>query len=536
MAGFSAENTLHGSARFAMPQEYRHLLKRSPTSIYLGEVDGKPIWSAGESGIVTFGASRSGKLTTIIAYNFMLDDRDTHFITFDQKGEYNKTFKTTKRPQYTWAPYRKDQRTTVKFNPLDHFDPSDPEWVSHISVFVANFIPVSQTAQKYFPSRAQEILAALIKGIVEAEGSVTFARLMEIIDHIDIDDDVWGSLAFEISKNADSTVLRVVSEINRHRFEDSAAGGWKGVWGEITAAFRFMIDPKMKELFAPPFDFSFKDLCQSERPCDVFLEIPIASMENWAPVLKATVTNIVVHKTHFETSRQQVLLIDEAVTLGVFPLLEKLFSQFPSKKIRTWAVYHGVSQIAENSPTRSIDNLLSSAGTQQFLKLNDEKSLQYLSRKLGTGTYEYADQARQGVSTLQAFSHMHTVTQGEKENHEVLPQIINSIEQSNALQSLARRLRSPDEIEATPENKQYLKEETVPYHLYADRLPYFRSKRCAGKYHPHPEHPPEDKVRVRTSFGYRWRAVISAPVTRDMLFLPQFKNLTHYTYIKGYRP
>ena len=108
-------------------------------------------------------------------------------------------------------------------------------------------------------------------------------------------------------------------------------------------------------------------------------------------------------------------------------------------------------------------------------------------------------------------------------------------EMANHRSQQQRWLRTMDEIIGTPGNKQYIFADGLAHPIYADRAPYFDQRSMAGRFHPNPFHPPNDRVRIKKRFGHEWRRVIREHVPARYAQLPQFAD-GYWSYIEGFKP
>lgn len=79
-----------GRSRFATEEEVERagMFEQTPTSIYCGELNGRPLWYSGDGPVLLQAGARSGKLTDIIAYTICRGVYDGgSMVILDVKGE-----------------------------------------------------------------------------------------------------------------------------------------------------------------------------------------------------------------------------------------------------------------------------------------------------------------------------------------------------------------------------------------------------------------------------------------------------------------
>ena len=87
-----------------------------------------------------------------------------------------------------------------------------------------------------------------------------------------------------------------------------------------------------------------------------------------------------------------------------------------------------------------------------------------------------------------------------------------------------RPLRATDEVLGLPPGKQIIFADGLAHPILADRIAYYDLPFMAGRYHPNPFFPPEDRVRVMTPRGPVWRRVVVEPVARRFAHYPQYAD------------
>jgi type IV secretion system protein VirD4 len=63
--------------------------------------------------------------------------------------------------------------------------------------------------------------------------------------------------------------------------------------------------------------------------------------------------------------------------------------------------------------------------------------------------------------------------------------------------------------------------------IWAQFPPYFGQRKLAGRFLPSPFFPPDDRIRVKTLFGHKWRRVHRGAPPAGMEDYPQFQNRDH---------
>lgn len=524
---FDNEEFRFGSAEFASESDIRRagMFNSTGDALFLGFAGKRPLWYRDAGGLLLIAGARGGKLSTVLSYNLCHSiASQISLVVLDLKGELaaiSQDQTPDRKPCIYWNPASLHTLPQNRINPVDYINAKSPTLVSDTKVFCENILPETGSANgEYFEQRAREYLEAIILTEVKLSGILTLPRLYHIVNLIPGNSEEWLKFAFEMHKSGIPIAVRVEEEIAVAR--DDSGGGFKGIMGEIFKAFSCLSDPLLMESVSPPFDFSFADLCSSDKRYQVYLMPPEEFVRAWSPILKSMFVAGMIYKSRKPSAPRQTWILDECAQLGRFPLLVKLFTYGAGIGIRPWAIYQTASQMLKTA--QGADSIItSSAAVRSYFSIRDYPSAQTISKMLGDQTLEYDDELKQAQSELARKQALRSVIQG-RDPFEAGLDYAHHKQAADHRSKMRRALRDPNEVLNTPPEKQYIFCGNLDKPIYADRRPYFNETFMAGRFLPNPYHPPADRVRVKGRIGHHWLRVVREPVPTEFAQFPQYRD------------
>ncbi len=524
------DNASHpfGSAAFCNPEEVAAagMFKQRPHSLLIGFLGRWPLWYSGMGGLLLVAGARGGKLKDVLAYNICSGIHAPSMLILDMKGELaaiSRDLTPDRKFAIYWNPARLHGIRGNRINPVDYLKIDSPTLVSDTKVFCENMIPPSGSAQSaFFEGRAREFLEAIVLTLVRLKGVLMLPDLYHALNLIPGGGDTWQDFAFEMAESGVPLSARIEEEINESR--DDSTGGFHGILGELFKAFACLSDPVLLESVSPPYDFSMAQLCERGQAYQFYAMPPAEFISAWGPVIKAFFVAGMIYKSRAPEAPRQTWVLDECAQLGAFPLAVKLFTYGAGIGIRPWAVFQSLKQMKALGPDAE-DIITSSAALQSYFAVRDLNTAETLSRMLGIQTLEYRDTRREAEARLARQKALQALMNGA----DPFEAGLELAHHSHAATLPAKRglpLRSPDQLLNMAPDKQIVFADGLAHPIEADRRAYFEQRFMAGRYHPNPYHPPQNRVRVKTAWGHRWRRVIVEPVPRRFAHYPQYADGT----------
>ncbi|MEP4987399.1 MAG: type IV secretory system conjugative DNA transfer family protein [Paracoccaceae bacterium] len=513
-----------GSARAANERELKKagLYRQADDSLFFGFMGKKPMFYSGMGGAVLIAGARSGKLTTCLAFNACYGIAKHTLVFLDIKGEIAaiSQYQVPDRKYCIyWNPLGLHFLPQHRINPVDYIRKDSLSLVSDVKVLCENLVVSSGSAQGiYFEGRAREFLEGIILTLTETKGVLTLPDLYHVISLIPAGGDEWLDFGFEMSQCGFPISRRIEEEIAKSR--ETSSNGFDGILGEIYRAVAPLSDPVLMASVSPPFDFSMRQLCESDQRYQLYL-MPAAEMVSaWSGIIKAIFVAGMIYKARAPQAPKQTWILDECGQLGGFPMIPKLFTYGAGIGIQPFAVFQNTTQMDQLAP-KAGDLISSSAALALYFATRDLPSATQLSRMLGVQTLEYDDPRQQAAAQHAKSQAAQAILSGNDPLRSAL-EYRHQNEAASRKTKQNRLLRTPDEIIMTPPDKGYAFVDGLAHPVFFDRRPYYEKKWMNGRWFPNPYHPPVDRVRVKTFWGYRTHMVRDVPAPANLAHYPQY--------------
>lgn len=523
-------DTLHGSAQWATSAELKAagLLKRPGLHVGFGPDNGKaPLWLDGDAPLFTAAGAGSGKGTTIIIPAILTYPKP--LFVLDPKGE------NAALTIHHQARLRKDAYCINPWgihhgapwflpmhnvNPLDVLAPESPSLVADCKLIMQMMIPKTGGGDDYWTMKPRELGFAVLLWQVRKEGRIDAVRFYALLSSIFARPALWKQIVDDLLAFPDMEVRRIVGEIEYKRKE--AQGEFSGITGKLFEALAFITDPALSRCLQGG-DFSLSVLTD-KRPATVYLIVPGSFMQLYAPFMRLMIGVAMLYKERQPKSPRVVFLLDEAAQLGHFEMLKLAFSYMRGGGVRTWAFFQSIGQLVELYDQAGAQAFLESAQLRQFFGVGHYDTARLVSNMLGVQTVFYDDPLYQTPHQHQA---MNALLHGGMTTQAILT-AAGHIAQSGMKSTTQRPLMHPDEVLRLGPNQQvcFVSGKTPSLNpVLAGRRPYYARPEFAGAYLPNPNHPPFDRVKVASRFGWSWTwKVWSHEVPAHWAGLPQYQQ------------
>lgn len=528
------ETFRYGSAGWADESAIRQAGLLQPKGLQIGYWENRALYLDGDAPMITIGGAGSGKLRDLLAY-VVCNSPGQRFIALDPRGELGAIsihmHALHGEDAYFWNPMASCGLPQHRSNPLDILTMESLTLHADSKFLAEGFITSSGGGNgRYFELRAQEWLDALMKSRVEQNGRVSLPDLYRTVNVIESDQQTWADQVEAMLASRFDGVKRVASEMLTKQQDTPKEFG--AIMGEIYGHLSFLDDPVLLASLEES-DFSMAALCDPDRVCKIFLNIPAEYLGIWSPLVRLFFTTAILYKTRVPQRERIVLVVDEAGQLGRFETLLRAFTYGRGAGVRAWAIFQDDGQIARNFGQPALQSFFGSAQMRQFFGVRDYSTARLVSSMLGTETLEYDDPLQQAAARRQKWETVRSVL-GGADPFEAAYDYAHYRRNAENRVKQARALLTPDEVLALPEDHQVLfisGKNLKP--ILASKHPYFTRREMAGRYLANPYHPPLDSVPIATRFGSRRVPVITAPVPRDLARFPQHRDGTR-SYVKGF--
>lgn len=544
---FDPHDHPYGTAEFASDAQIRRAF-RARGGLPIAHHRGKLLTHSGRAGMLLISGAGAGKFTSVLAHIARAPGRKgepPRYLILDPKGEMAATMAWglihAGAHVYVVNPWNLHGLPNHSLSLLSHLKPDSPTLVADARSLARTLQPESaDEGSKFFDVTGQNWFDPLLRGPVYADGGVSFSSLYGLLGMIRANPDAWIDRAAEIAAVSPVDVeitykamLEMYAE-SRRTFDSVLAG--------MSNALSFLTDPNVRSALVDDdaADFALDVLTQdSARPVYVFVCVPPELTAQNAPFLRSIFSVMRTLKQRKPQSPTVNLVIDEAAQLGRFPEIAEFFSVGRGFGLSTLAVYQSWGQARTNLGPTGPQILSASADVEVYLGsgVSDLETAQTLSRRLGNQTLALDDKLTQMRAARAKREALHGMLFEGADPVKAGMSLRALDEELSHTRKIARPLLTPDEILSLPQDKALVIASGYGIRPFiADKVPYYAQRRTAGRMFPNPYFDRDmSRVRVKTLFGMRSRAVIEEAVPERFADFPQYKD-GRWRFIQGYRP
>lgn len=542
-----AQEFPHGSARFADDREVLRAFRDCGGPV-IGFLNGKRLHHTKQAGALLIGGAGSGKLVTVLAHILADTGRKgepARYAILDPKGELAAVIGPSLvhlgAHVFTSNAYGLHGSLMNSTALLAHLTPSSPTLVADSRRVARTIQPEAGGAEaRFFEQKAQNWIDALVRGLVHADGEVSFLSLFDLVGMMRAMPEGWAEMADAMAALGEPD-LRITYAEMRQMAKD-AERTYQSVLGEIANSLAFMADPAIQRAFTgrARADFTLDVLTEeSQRPVFVFLAMPAELIAQNAVLIRQFFSTLRTLKQRKPQAPTINLVIDEAAQLGSFAEIADFFSLGRGFGLSPLAVYQDIGQIKRNLGATGAMTLSASADVEVYLGggIADLETAQHLSRKLGNQTLTLDDRLTRERAARARREAIHGMLYGEADPLKTGLALRSLDYEMTHVQRQPRPLMTPDEILAMPQDKALVWARGYGVRpFFLDKVPYYRCRDYAGRFFPNHYFDRDlNRVRVQTRWGMRTCAVITEPVPDRYRDFPQYRH-GEWKFIEGYRP
>ncbi len=531
------EEFRHGSASWATRADIERAGLLNARGPQVGFFEGQPLHLDSDAPMITIGGAGSGKCRDLLAYILCQLHVERLFV-LDLRGELGAisihNFAAKGINALFFNPMGLVGLPHHRCNPLDVLTLNDGRLIADAQMVAESLVPFSGGGEgRYFEQRSRDWLANLMAHLVERHGQVDFAMLSRLVNSIEGDTDSWLNETEEMLKSKFPSVRRTVGEMLAKQAD--APKEFSAIISTAYASLSFLDDQTLLASLENP-EFSLAALCAEGQPSSFFLNVPNEYLAIWSPLIKCFFASAMLYKSRKPHAPRITMLIDEAGQMGNFNALLKAFTFGRGAGIRAWAFFQDLSQIKRSYGAEALQSFIGSAQFRQFFGVRDFETAELISKMLGMETLEYVDPLQRERAKHGKWQALTSFLMGS-DPLQAARELKRYQNESEHRAKQTRRLMTPDEILAMPENRQIIFISGLNLRpIYAEKYPYFDRVEMAGRYLPNPYHPPVDRVRVVTADGPNIRRIIIEPVPPEAASqFPQYRE-GHWSFVDGYRP
>ncbi|MFC5583793.1 type IV secretory system conjugative DNA transfer family protein [Nitratireductor kimnyeongensis] len=440
-----------GGAAFASLRDCKAAGLCDPCGLYLGVLDGQPLFYSGKAHLLTAAPARQGKGINVVIPN-LLHFQGSVFVT-DPKGELAAVTAAHRAERlgqkvYVLNPWGLHGLPQHRCNPLQPLldAANDPALIRGVAdeakALALQLLPEPEDSRnRYFREGARTILRAVMLHLATRGAPATCTlpemwrvlsstkRIEKLVDHMVASDALFGMVA-DLGQD-----LAFQLEDNPDQFADFRQGAIQAL--DIFDPVGFL------GAAVSGSDVDFRAL--KEGKASVYLVIPqdrIATHGAWLGL----VTRQAIAAVARSSGRSEVLFVlDEFANMGKLAGLAESLTALPGLGVRVWAFVQELSELIRLYGPYTARTVLSQAEVKQFFAVQDDQLAKTLSAALGQRTVKTRN-----------------FNLGRTEDDEI----------GESLGETGRPLMSPDEIRLMGADEQLLLIKALPP-IRAQRLPFW---------------------------------------------------------------
>lgn len=381
---------IFGAAKFASLQDCADTGLTDTQGLFLGALNGAPLFFNGKAHLLTVAPARQGKGTSVVIPN-LLHYSGSVFVT-DPKGELAAVTARHRRKKFGHIiiflnPWGLHGLPRHRYNPLGPLIEmaANPRRHHELGDAVRSLVlqlirePAGGDKNQYFRDAARNLLEGLILYLVTRgrPEKCTLPELWRIVKSTYLLEMVFHDMA--ASDALDGLVAAYGQEF-LSQFEDGARQFSDFRTGVSNALQIFRPGGPLAEAVSGT-DIDLQDL--KEKNTTVYVMIPAERINDYG-VWLALVTRHAINAVATNHSKRRVLfLLDEFANMGRIAGLAEALTLLPGYGVRVWAIVQDLSHLAQVYGRETANIILSQSEVKQFFAVQDMELAARLSRLLG---------------------------------------------------------------------------------------------------------------------------------------------------------
>jgi type IV secretion system protein VirD4 len=371
---------------------------------FLGAYNGQPIGVTDDRHMMTVAGSRAGKGVSVIIPNLIeypgsvlaIDPKGENAqLTAGRRGKSPSTVKDTLGQNvYVLDPFGVSGYATDSFNPLSMIDCAADTAVDDAALIAEALVIQEEGPGRHFTAAARNFLRGLILQVCSLEPPER-RNLLCVREYLTLDEKGFQLLLNAMQANFDcnGVIQRAANSL-----ATKAPNEKSGVISTAIEQTDFLDSPPIARCLERS-DFQLSDL--KTKPTTVYLCLPAGRMATHSRWLRIII-NLAVEAMERERSVPKypvLFLMDEFAVLDHLSSIEKAAGQIAGFGVKLWPVLQDLSQLKSIYRDRW-ETFMGNAGLIQFFGNNDQTTLEYVAKRLGSSTIMQV--SRSEISTSQS--------------------------------------------------------------------------------------------------------------------------------------
>ena len=380
-----------GDAAFATLEECRDAGLLNPTGLYLGLLDGQPIFYSGKAHLLTCAPARQGKGIGVVIPN-LLHYQGSVIVT-DPKGELAAVTAAHRRERFgqdvaVFNPWGLHGLPQHRINPLENIiaiagDPARLRGLTdEIKAIVMQLYPEPEdTRNQFFREGARNIMRAVLLYLALCSPKrCTLPEMWRIIANpLRLErmvaamrkEDVLGGILADLGDD-----LAHQMEDNPDLFGDFRSGAVQHL--SIFEPGGYLADAVSAS------DISLADLKTGN--VTLYLAFPPDRIASHGAALGLIVNQAITAVARSKERGEVLFMLDEFANIGKLAGLAESLTALPGLGVRVWMIVQELAEIVRIYGPNTAKTIQSQAEVRQFFAVNSAELAQSLSRELGQKT------------------------------------------------------------------------------------------------------------------------------------------------------
>lgn len=384
----------HGAARFADTAECAGAGLFAPDGLYLGTMDGFPLFHSGKAHLLTVAPARTGKGVNVVLPN-LLHYQGSVFVT-DPKGELaavtaKHRADTLGQKVYFLNPWNLHGLPNHCYNPIAHLVALAANKSRRVELFdeadaIANQLipePPDGGENFFFRAGGRNLLVAVMVFLASRVKSenCTLTEVRRSIQNPVVLDKMFAGMAAETKflggELADMGELYVSMRLNNPK----ELGNF--ITNALQALSVFRASGQLGNSLSKS-DFSLEDL--KTKKCTVYVMIPTDRVQNFAPWLGLISRQAISSVARGERGEPVLFMLDEFANMGKLAGFEEALTALPGLGVRAWMFVQDAASLNRIYGDNTAQVIRSQAEVEQYFTIENDELTKALSEALGNRT------------------------------------------------------------------------------------------------------------------------------------------------------
>ncbi len=381
-----------GDAAFGTPVECRQAGLSNPRGLFLGLLEGQPLFFDGKAHLITVAPARQGKGTSVVMGN-ALHFQGSLFVT-DPKGEIAAVAGPAREEEleqrvFVLNPWGLHGLPQHRYNPLQRLTEiaNDPELIRDIGDEVARLALIllsepEDARNRYFREGSRAILRAVML-LLATRGQPELCALPEMWRIIASPRRLARAVEAMEESEALFGMLATLGDDLAAQMEDSPEQFADFRQGALQALDEFNPNGRLADCVSGS-DFSFSEM--KEGDLTIFQVLPNEKTTTHGKWLALNTSQAITDVARSKGNGEVLFMLDEFANMGKLEGLAESLTALPGLGVRVWMFVQELAEVVRIYGPNTAKTVLSQAEVKQFFAVQDDGLAKTLSAALGQRT------------------------------------------------------------------------------------------------------------------------------------------------------